>query len=789
MNFYSALPMKKTIIIITFICTVALFALLGWFVLSYRSAAACLARAQAAMRNGDLKAAEAAFLEVIRRDRANETAYRALAEIAEKNHKPVWAADYWGIAAKLNPLSKGLRAKYVAALLATAQYSAIAELLGGLDIEELSQPELYALARACHARNRPDETRPLAAVLLKQAPDDPKILLLYAEVQLSDRKTESANRFFARLADCPDENIRINALLGLGRTWLLLGKPDRAAACYEKAAAVSTASPGALMILADYNLNHGKAPAAKRQYQQLHKRFPKNLIITLRLAEIYALDKDAAAIKTLLNHLPADSRAEVAGKYYLQALLAYLENNPAKLKQNLQLCRQFRNRPLYAYLQFPEILLSNDVPRIEHYVAKLLKINASPAARADLCRQLERLALQDFQQKKYDTAAGLARIMLNLRPDDPAPLHLAMVCAYHRQKWYEAVTAADKFNARCPHTLDYLSIKGRSLLYLGETGKALPLLHQLTVLTPDRPETWLWAAQAAYLAGNLKKAEAYLDQVLHRAGGSHSLLGQATTFFIDEGNMKLAAKIARHLESSPDKILRAIARRIKARETLDAGHWQEAINYLRQAAELDGNGDTLLYISDIYLEHRQPKPALEYAERVLKTAPDSVKAQFRRAVILQQLGKYEPAAEIYRKLLEKYPGWALALVNLSEIMAAKGANREALELARRARKTAPLWPRAGLCLALRELDCGNYTAALRLLEALPAPDTGSATVRNALARCLAAIIKKHITDGSFELAKLRLKQLQTIVPGGGETAVLQQLLAAAKKAADNRKPE
>ncbi|MFA6717395.1 MAG: tetratricopeptide repeat protein, partial [Victivallaceae bacterium] len=309
------------------------------------------------------------------------------------------------------------------------------------------------------------------------------------------------------------------------------------------------------------------------------------------------------------------------------------------------------------------------------------------------------------------------------------------------------------------------------------------LLKKLTVLTPKKPEVWLWTAQACQLLGKQEETEACVDKMLRFGKDSHAVIDPAVDFFLYLDNRKVADKIASALMQSKDGTFVAMGWSIKAQLAQKNGKWQDAVKYMRKACEFKESGDALLYISDIYAENKKYDEALEYADKVLAGDPDSPKALFRKAVILQERVKYDDAVKIYRKLLKKYPKWSLALVNLSDIMAAKGEFKEALRLAQEAQDEAPLWPRGKLCLARRQIDCENYSTALRILETLVFQQPNDLDVKNAISRCLPPIIKEYIKEKSFSAAKFRLAQLRKITPGSTELADLEKLLASGEEAA------
>lgn len=775
--------MKKLIILLCSLCTLFALGALVYFIFIHQSVADYLDAAQTAMAQGDLEKAKKNFLEVVKRDKANETAYKALAEIEEKNQRPFVAVWYWRNAARLNPLSKELHESYINSLLNTYQYGAIVKQLGNEELARLSDFELYALTQASYLQNPLSETKKLLEELLKRYPRSSKVTLLQAEILFAAGETEKAAELFASLQDDPDKNIRISALLGLGHCRIVLNKMEEAGKFYKAAVEISPGSIEAATAFANYNLRYGEQKIAEAEYKKLHKQFPDNLNITLSLAEIYTEKKNAAAVKKLLDSIKTDNRAAVAARYYLKALLAYIENDPEKLKENLKLCRMYNYRPLYSYLQFPEILVANNIPDIRRQIERLLTINKSPAARDDLCRQLERLALENFKKNKFTEAAALAGIIRELAPGKPAAVHLAMVCAYNQEDWRKAVSEADEFNKIRPDTLDYLSIKGCSLLYLEEADKALPLLKKLTALTPEKPEVWLRAAQAYQLLGQEQETAACVDKMLSLGRGSHAVIDPAVSFFLSLDNRQIADKIASALMPSKDKTFVAMAWSIKAQLAQRNGKWQDAVKYMLNAYEFKESSDALLGISDIYAENKKYEEALAYADKALAKEPDSPRALFRKAVILQKRVDYDEAVKIYRELLKKYPKWSPVLVNLSDILAARGEFDEALKLAQEAQDEAPLWQRGKLCLALRQIDCKDYNTALRILETLVFQQPDDADLKDAMARCLSPVIKEYIKERSFSAAKFRLAQLKKLTPGSEELAGLEKLLAAGEKAA------
>ena len=148
------------------------------------------------MQKGEIQKAKDNYLKVIQRDKTNEAAYKALAEIAEKNNKPALAAAYWRVAAKLNPLSDELNEKYLAALLNAYQYPLIMDRLHHENIDDLTDFELYALTKASYYQKPLRKTQELLEKLLKRTPVKPRTVILQANITLaSGKKSRSCGTF------------------------------------------------------------------------------------------------------------------------------------------------------------------------------------------------------------------------------------------------------------------------------------------------------------------------------------------------------------------------------------------------------------------------------------------------------------------------------------------------------------------------------------------------------------------------------------------------------------------
>jgi predicted Zn-dependent protease len=109
----------------------------------------------------------------------------------------------------------------------------------------------------------------------------------------------------------------------------------------------------------------------------------------------------------------------------------------------------------------------------------------------------------------------------------------------------------------------------------------------------------------------------------------------------------------------------------------------------------------------------------------------------------------------------------------------KGKPEEALKLAWRAHEKSPLWPPAQFCLASREMECGNYSKALRIFRSLLLNEPNNSVLKNLISKCLVSLTKEDIDKKSFITAKLRLKELKKIKPDLKKIHILEKELNTA----------
>ena len=99
------------------------------------------------------------------------------------------------------------------------------------------------------------------------------------------------------------------------------------------------------------------------------------------------------------------------------------------------------------------------------------------------------------------------------------------------------------------------------------------------------------------------------------------------------------------------------------------GEPEEAVKHYDTLLMLQPNNYMVLfnvgYVNYVYLENNEV--ALDYFNRALQANPNYLDAFYNKGRVLEQMGKYSQAEEIYKEILKGYPNYELAVDALNRI--------------------------------------------------------------------------------------------------------------------------
>lgn len=96
---------------------------------------------------------------------------------------------------------------------------------------------------------------------------------------------------------------------------------------------------------------------------------------------------------------------------------------------------------------------------------------------------------------------------------------------------------------------------------------------------------------------------------------------------------------------------------------------EEAVRHYDTLLMMQPNNAIVLYnigyVNFVYLENNEV--ALDYFDRALAAKPDYLDAYYNKGRVLEQMGKYIQAEEIYKSILKSYPNYQLAVDGINRI--------------------------------------------------------------------------------------------------------------------------
>lgn len=99
------------------------------------------------------------------------------------------------------------------------------------------------------------------------------------------------------------------------------------------------------------------------------------------------------------------------------------------------------------------------------------------------------------------------------------------------------------------------------------------------------------------------------------------------------------------------------------------GEPEEALRHYDTLLSLQPTNPIVLYnvgyVNFVYLENNEV--ALDYFNRALQAKPDYLDAYYNKGCVLEQMGKYAQAEEIYKEILKNYPNYELAIDAINRI--------------------------------------------------------------------------------------------------------------------------
>lgn len=366
----------------------------------------------------------------------------------------------------------------------------------------------------------------------------------------------------------------------LGRAYLAGGKREEAKAAFLKAIEIRPGDPGAGINLAEFALQEGNFPLARKYYEQVLAQNPDHMQTRMKLASSYALEgREQDMLNSLQSTLDAYPRAM----------------EPRLLKVRFYMAKGQLEKALPIFEELSEEQKSH------------------PDA-------LVTLAGFELAAGRYNQALATLGTLVEQYPD---------ISQYHYMlsKAYAGVGDMKRFSAELERTVEldpdhfYAKIALARLAFLSnQTATFETQLAELNEIAPENPDVIKLEVALAQRKGDNARALDLLETIMKEEPTTANMIALAT-HRQSSGDIKGAIEelqrwVATH---QSDVVVRE-----KLAEIYGANNQMGGVIYqYRKILEADPENVIALNNLAWYLRDQDPAESLDYALRARKLAPDS----------------------------------------------------------------------------------------------------------------------------------------------------------------------
>lgn len=645
-----------------------------------------LQRADTYFKTGEYEKAKIEYLNVLRLDRRNATAFEKIGFIWFEEGAPMRAAPFLFRAKELNPKNYDNRIKLARVLTGAGQFV---------------------------------DARKEAILLLEEAPGNPDVLVLLTE---TDRSAEDVTFTDEQARKFADHN---SVAFHLAAANVALHKNDlrSAEAALHEALTVDPKSPPAHLAMAILSLlekNEAQGLQELRTAANLATvRSTERLKLAEHLGQTGANEEAKTQLKDITSQAP-----DYLPAWRLAAQIAFDEK---KYDDALGLLENVFTRDpdnIDSRLVQTQILLAKGetkkaVDSLEHldktYTdSPIIKLQLARAYQQNNNRNQAATTLTEAIAAKPDYIEAILMLAeVNLGRGNPQPVVAAMTDLLNKKPGF-----------------------GQAQLLLAEAYRGTGQLEEAAGIYREQIKASPQNAQAHFLLGNIlrdEKKTAAAREAYEKAAELAPDISLATDQLVDldlaSRNYEAATqRVQRQLERNPQA---ASAHFLQAKIAATQGKWDLAETEAQKTIDLDVNFSSAydLLISCYIAENKLPQ-AIGRLEALLLKTPDNARALLVAALIYEKLNDIPKTRDAYERLLSVSPNSLLALNNLAYLYADKLNQLDrAYELARKARELQPSDPSTADTLGWILYKQRDYAQAVTLLEESAGKQTDSAEVQ------------------------------------------------------------
>ncbi len=231
---------------------------------------------------------------------------------------------------------------------------------------------------------------------------------------------------------------------------------------------------------------------------------------------------------------------------------------------------------------------------------------------------------------------------------------------------------------------------------MGHHAEAVASLRRATELDPGSSEAWRALGDQLTILDDSAGADTAYAQSIRASVRDPRLMEAALA--LCEGRHSVAERLLRsHLHASPTDVA---AIRMLAEVGARLGRYEDSEKLLARCLELAPSFSAARHNYALVL-HRQSKAveALEQIDQLLVEDGDNPSYHFLKAAAQTRIGEYEPAIEIYRRILAEHPNNARGWLSLGHACKTAGRQSEGIAAYARSIELAPHFGEAYWSLA------------------------------------------------------------------------------------------
>lgn len=639
------------------------------------------------------------------------------------------------------------------------------------------------------------KTRDIAGLLLKVAPNDPRVLQLAGAAEMRLGALAAAESYFGQVLKLVPRALAPRQTLA--QIYLRSGQPEKAVEVLQPVLDGGAADANSLTLAGQAYLQRGDMEKSEAAFARAAKVDPKSTTARTALA-LSQLSKGKTSDG--FAELEAVAAEDSGSRANLALISARLRSNDldGALKAIDALEKKQPNQPLAHVLRGNVQVRRKDMAAATASFEKALALDKQyfPAAAAlaaldmtagkadaaktrfdDLLKTDPKnpralLALAELKARtggsKDDVTKSLGEAV-RANPSELAPRVLLVRYLVNQRDYKAALVAAQDAAAALPNSPEVLDTLGGAQLAAGQTQQAVSTFVKLAAMRPAQPEPEMRLAAAYVAANELDAAKRSLDRALRiKPGLQQAQLALAEVALLQKNPgqaMDIALALQKAQPKSPVGFLVAAGVESQRRKP-DA-----AAAALRQAIALGAGTEAAIKLHGELLKGSKKDDADKWAATWKKDHP-------RDAAFIYYLGDAAlarndvPAAEAhYRAVLELQPDNALALNNVSWLLT-RQQKPGAVAMAERANQLMPDQPALMDTLASALASENQTPRAIELQKKAVAQAPEDGNLRLNLARL-------YIKAGDKPQARTELDSLSklgTKFPGQAEVAQLIQSL-------------